>query len=369
MQWCQAPLPLDQNAVSCLASVTSPTVASLLMDALDRDGIPFWQHGDRYWISSSRALLFDLAGTFLGGPANPLGAELRAALSARESARRRTTPTQVMGILNVTPDSFSDGGQWEDPQLAAERGLVLVEEGASIIDVGGESTRPGAAEVPAEEELRRVLPVVERLREATNALISIDTRKAAVAEACLDAGADWVNDVSGLRFDPRLAKVVASRPGTRLVLMHSLRPPGEDQYSTAYDATGSPVYDDVVADVLRWLRAQALVALDAGVPSDCLWLDPGFGFGKTYEQNLDLLRRLPEFTSTGLPLLVGTSRKSTLGRLLAGHSSSDLPPDQRLEGSLATVAWAVSAGAACVRVHDVQATARTVKVIDALRTE
>src|SRR5207253_2856702 len=147
--------------------------------------------------------------------------------------------------------------------------------------------------------LRRVLPVVERLREETNALLSIDTRRAAIAAACLEAGADWVNDVSGLTADPELARVVAARPGTRLVLMHSRKKPADEQFSTGYDAEGKPVYEDVVADTLRWLRRQARAALDAGVPAESLWIDPGFGFGKTLEQNVELLRRLREYTSAG----------------------------------------------------------------------
>jgi dihydropteroate synthase len=267
-----------------------------------------------------------------------------------------------MGILNVTPDSFSDGGRWSAPEAAVEHALRMVADGADIIDVGGESTRPGAEEVPVDDELARVLPVVEKLREETNALISVDTRKAPVAEACLDAGADWINDVSGLTHDPCLARVAASRPGTNLVLMHSRRKPADDRYSTEYDEEGRPLYEDVVGDTLRWLRRQARVALEAGVAPESLWIDPGFGFGKTFEQNVELLRRLREYASIGLPILVGTSRKSSIGRLVG-----DLPPEERLEGTLATVGWAIAQGAAAVRVHDVKETVRVVRTAAALR--
>jgi dihydropteroate synthase len=267
-----------------------------------------------------------------------------------------------MGILNITPDSFSDGGQLLDPGAAAERGLQMLDEGADVLDLGGESTRPGAEEVPAEEELRRVLPVLTRLRGETKAQLSIDTRKAGVARACLEAGADWINDVSGLTFDGALAGVVARFTGCRLALMHSRVRPDREQFSTEYDARGRPVYEDVVADTLRWLRRQAGTALEAGIAPDQLWIDPGFGFGKTFEQNVELLRRLREYTSAGLPVLVGTSRKSSVGRLVG-----DLPPDQRLEGTAATVAWAIAEGAAAVRVHDVKEMARVAQAAHTLR--
>ena len=363
-RWAELPRAEETGARNVLLEAPGPALAAALTDAVQRSEVDAWRHEARFWLSGSRAHLFDLAGMLLGGDAARVGAELRAALSAHEAARRPAEAALVMGILNVTPDSFSDGGRWLDPAAAVDRALEMVGQGAGVIDVGGESTRPGAREIPVEEELRRVLPVVEALREVTNALISIDTRKAGVAQACLDAGADWVNDVSGLRHDPGLAGVVAARPGTRLVLMHSLRPPGEDRYSTEYDPEGRPAYEDVVSDTLRWLRRQALIAAEAGVPPDALWIDPGFGFGKTYEQNLDLLRRVGEYTSAGLPVLVGTSRKSSVGKMVG-----DLPPEERLEGTAATVAWAVAAGAAAVRVHDVREIARVVRAIDTLRRD
>jgi len=287
---------------------------------------------------------------------------LQASVAAFQGTLHQPPPTLVMGILNVTPDSFSDGGLWVDVDAAVEHALRMVADGASVIDVGGESTRPGAEEVPADEEIRRVLPVVERLRPRTTALISVDTRKATIAAQCLEAGADWINDISGLTRDSALADSVAAHPSSRLVLMHSRSKPADERFSTEYNAQGRPVYDDVVADTMRWLRRQVQVALERGVAAEQLWIDPGFGFGKTPEQNVELLRRLREYTSMGLPLLVGTSRKSTVGGLLGG-----LPPEERLEGTAATVACAVAQGAAAVRVHDVREMARVVRVADALR--
>ena len=271
-------------------------------------------------------------------------------------------PSQVMGILNVTPDSFSDGGQWVDVDAAVERALDMIEQGAEIIDIGGESSRPGAVDVPPDEELLRVLPVLQKLRPKTKAQLSIDTRKAAVALQCLDAGADMINDVSGLTYDPELAGVVAKFPQAQLVLMHQRRKPADESYSTEYDAAGKPVYEDVVADTMRWLRTQVMSAVRSGVYPGQLWIDPGFGFGKTYEQNVELLRRIREYTSMGLPILLGTSRKSSVGRLQGGGE-----PDDRLESSLATACWAVSQGVRAVRVHDVRETVRAVRAADALR--
>jgi dihydropteroate synthase len=274
------------------------------------------------------------------------------ALTAYDAALARTTPTRIMGILNVTPDSFSDGGQYLDPGAAEARARAMVEEGAQILDIGGESTRPGAATVPVEEELRRVLPVVQRLVGKTAAAISVDTRKAAVARTCLDAGAAIVNDVSGLTFDPELGRVVAQAQAT-LVLMHMGGRPETMQHA--------PHYEDVVADTLRFLRRQIRAAMEAGISADHLWIDPGFGFGKTVAHNLEILRRLREYTSIGAPIVVGTSRKSTLGHVLGG-----VPEGERLEGTAATVAVAIAHGARTVRVHDVKEIARVVRMTDAI---
>ncbi|MGI8984334.1 MAG: dihydropteroate synthase [Acidimicrobiales bacterium] len=237
----------------------------------------------------------------------------------------------VMGVLNVTPDSFSDGGRWLDPDAAVAHGLRMVAEGADVIDVGGESTRPGAEPVSVDEELRRVVPVVEAL--APHVRVSIDTRKAEVAEAAITAGATLVNDVSAT-----LAPVAAAG-GAGWVAMHMQGNPRTMQIA--------PTYDDVVAEVRRFLLDRAETA--AGI--DEVWIDPGIGFGKTLEHNLTLLKHLSELVATGFPVVVGTSRKAFLGRLTGGAPAGD-----RVEASVATAAWALAQGAGMVRVHDVAPT-------------
>ncbi|HAF70698.1 MAG: Dihydropteroate synthase [Acetothermia bacterium 64_32] len=245
----------------------------------------------------------------------------------------------IMGILNVTPDSFSDGGRFLSPDAAVERALVMEGEGADIIDIGGESSRPGAEPVSVEEELGRVLPVLERLRGRLRIPISIDTTKAEVAEAALRAGASIVNDISALRFDPAMAPLVAEF-GAGLVLMHMLGTPKTMQQS--------PHYDDVVREVRGFLAERAQYAQSQGIPREAIAVDPGIGFGKTVEHNLELLRRLPELVELGFPVLVGPSRKSFIGAIL------DLPVEERLEGTLAACAVAVVRGADILRVHDVR---------------
>lgn len=249
-----------------------------------------------------------------------------------------------MGIVNVTPDSFSGDGI-VDPGGAVEHGLKLAAEGADILDVGGESTRPGHQPASAEEELRRVLPVVRRLAREAGVPVSIDTWKMEVAEAAAEAGASIVNDIWGLQRSPGIAEL-AQRRGLALVLMHN-------QEGTRYR--------DLMAEVLASLRHSLATADAAGVPPERVIVDPGIGFGKSAEQNLIVLRRLAELRSLERPLLVGTSRKSFIGRLL------DLPPDRRLEGTAATVAASVLRGADIVRVHDVAAMAQVVRVAEALR--
>ena len=257
----------------------------------------------------------------------------------------------LMGVLNVTPDSFSDGGLYADPGRAVDRGLALVAEGADIVDVGGESTRPGSLPVPEAEELRRVVLVVEALRKRTAALISVDTTKAAVARAALDAGADIVNDTSALRFDPAMAGVVA-RSGAAVVLMHMKGTP-----LTMQDA---PAYDDVAAEIAAFLDDRIRVAEAAGIPRGRIVVDPGIGFGKSFEHNLELLRRQSVFHALGRPLLVGFSRKAFLGRIL------DRPPDDRLEGTIAAAVLSVERGAHILRVHDVGPVARAVRTAEAI---
>jgi dihydropteroate synthase len=252
-----------------------------------------------------------------------------------------------MGIVNVTPDSFSDGGLFLDAPAAVAHGLELAEQGADILDIGGESTRPGAEPVGEAQELRRVVPVIEGLAAArTNAQISIDTSKAAVARAALEAGATLVNDVSAFRADPEMAAVVA-HSGVHCCLMHMLGEPRTMQRE--------PRYEDVVDDVRAFLEERLRFAVDMGVDEERVLLDPGIGFGKTVQHNLELLRRLDELTTLGRPLVVGTSRKSFLGRLLADAQGSEQPapiPD-RLPGTIATSVIAYERGATVLRVHDV----------------
>jgi len=260
--------------------------------------------------------------------------------------------TLLMGVLNVTPDSFSDGGRYRDAGAAVRRALEMEAEGADIIDIGGESTRPGSEPVSAETELARVLPVVEGLRGRLKIPISIDTQKARVAEAALAAGAEMVNDVSALRTDPALAEVVR-RARVPLVLMHMRGRPKTMQLR--------PFARDVMADVTRGLREALGRARRAGIPRSRLILDPGIGFGKSVEQNCELLARLPELARLGCPLLVGTSRKAFLGALAGGGTE-----DRRIWGTAASVTATVLGGAHIVRVHDVAEMLRVVRVADGI---
>jgi dihydropteroate synthase len=244
----------------------------------------------------------------------------------------------VMGVVNVTPDSFSDAGLYLDADAAVGHGLELAAEGAAILDVGGESTRPGAEPVDAREEERRVVPVVERLA-AGGRRVSIDTTKLEVARAALDAGATIVNDVAAFRFAPELAGLVAER-GAGCVLMHMLGEPRTMQLD--------PRYDDVVSDVRAFLEERLAFAVAEGVPEERVWLDPGIGFGKSLEHNLELLRRLDEIVAIGRPVVIGTSRKSFLGKLAGGRSETE-----RLPGTIATNVLALERGATVFRVHDV----------------
>ncbi|HEY9401826.1 MAG TPA: dihydropteroate synthase [Pyrinomonadaceae bacterium] len=265
--------------------------------------------------------------------------------------------TLIMGVLNVTPDSFSDGGQFFDPERAAARAAEMLDDGADIIDIGGESTRPGGAHVTAEEELRRIVPVVERLRaQLPGAIISVDTTKAEVARRALDAGAEIVNDISALRFDERVADVVA-RTGAGLVLMHSRGTP-----STLHTL---PPVADIMQEVTESLSRSLALAEQHGVEHARIAIDPGIGFGKSQGQNLELLAKLDALAArfTDFPLLVGTSRKSFIGRLLG-----DAPPERRLHGTMASVTAAILGGAHIVRVHDVRAAVETARIADAVKS-
>lgn len=259
--------------------------------------------------------------------------------------------TAVMGILNVTPDSFFDGGR-VDSGKAIAYGIEMSASGADVIDVGGESTRPGADPVSEEEELARVLPVVRGLRRALKAPVSIDTYKASVAQAALDEGADIVNDISALRFDAAMISVV-SRENVPVVLMHMQGTPKTMQRD--------PKYDDVVREVTEFLRDRVRFACDNGAAVEKIIIDPGIGFGKTLDHNLTLLRGLPAVTALGCPLLVGASRKGFIGKILA------VDADQRLEGSLAAAVAAVLGGANIVRVHDVKESCKAIRIADAIR--
>lgn len=255
---------------------------------------------------------------------------------------------RIMGVVNVTPDSFSDGGTTATVAAAVKRGLHLVKEGADIIDVGGESTRPGAAPVPVDEELARVIPVVQELSGA-GVRVSVDTRKSEVMAAAIDAGATIVNDVSALAADPRSLDVVANSTAS-VVLMHMRGDPRTMQRD--------PRYDNVVDDVFYWLAARISACQAAGIPRSRLAVDPGIGFGKTTEHNVALIAGLDVFTTLGCPVVIGVSRKSFIARLAGG----DPPPDQRLGGSIAAVLAAVSRGADIVRVHDVGVTRQALQL-------
>ena len=262
-----------------------------------------------------------------------------------------TAPCCVMGVLNVTADSFSDGGRFLDPDAAVAHAEEMAGEGAGIIDVGGESTRPGSAPVPAEEQRRRVLPVIERIASRIGVPISIDTSSADVARHALDAGAQIVNDVTALRGDAAMGALVEER-GAPLILMHMLGTPRNMQRD--------PRYDDVVGEIAAFLDERVRAAEACGVARDQIAIDPGFGFGKALAHNLDILYRLEAFQALGRPVLAGTSRKAMLGAIL------DRPVADRLHGTLATVAAAIERGASIVRVHDVQPAVDVARVMAAV---
>jgi dihydropteroate synthase len=263
--------------------------------------------------------------------------------------------TLVMGIVNVTPDSFFDGGRFAGIEAAVAHGLTLVEQGADLLDIGGESTRPGAVPVSLEEELRRVVPVVEQLSTRTTVPLSVDTYKAETARACLASGARIVNDITGLAGDPAMPEVVrGARAG--VILMHMQGTPATMQ--------DQPQYTDVAGDIGRFFEARLQALADLGIPNEQVVLDPGIGFGKTVDHNLELLARLEELQRLGRPVCLGVSRKGFLGKVLGR------PVDQRLAGSLAAVLYAMGHGAAqIVRVHDVAETRDAVRLFEAIRNK
>lgn len=261
--------------------------------------------------------------------------------------------TYIMGILNVTQDSFSDGGLYFDKSAAIKRAIQMVEEGADIIDIGGESTRPGAEPVTVEEELRRTIPVIEVLAKEINVPISIDTYKSEVAKKALDAGASIVNDISGLRFDPEMAKVV-SEYKVPVVIMHIKGRPKDMQQN--------PVYEALIPEIMDYLREGIRLAKEAGVSEDKIIIDPGIGFGKTFNQNLGIINNLREFTLLEKPILIGLSRKAFIGKILGNVSVTD-----RLEGTSAAVAISIMNGANIIRVHDIKEMVRVARVADAIK--
>lgn len=262
-------------------------------------------------------------------------------------------PLRILGVLNVTPDSFSDGGLFLDPAHAIEHGLRMQEEGADVLEVGGESTRPGSEPVPLGAELERVIPVIEGLARRCRASVSVDTTKFEVARAALDAGATIVNDVSAGRSDPRILDLAAEREAT-LVLMHMRGTPRDMQIE--------PRYDDVVAEVRAFLLERIGHAESVGVAPDRIWIDPGIGFGKKLEHNLSLLVRLPELASLGHPICLGVSRKSFIASIDAAAGAAESPPDSRIGGTAAAVALGVLGGASILRVHDVAIMAQAARV-------
>lgn len=266
----------------------------------------------------------------------------------------REPRTLIMGVLNVTPDSFSDGGAYLSAERAVARAQEMIQEGADILDVGGESSRPGAEPVTEDEEMRRVLPVIEAISTTLGAPVSVDTMKSAVAAAALDLGAEMVNDITALRSDPVMADVVAGRAG-HVALMH--------MKGTPRDMQQNPHYDDVIAEIHTFLRARADYAISRGISREKILVDPGIGFGKRLGDNFTILSRLESFRGLGFPLLVGPSRKSFIGQTLG------LPVTERLEGTAAVVTAAILHGAKIVRVHDVRAMKRVAIIADVLAAE
>jgi dihydropteroate synthase len=343
--------PLDGERVRLAYRKEGLTAGELAVLAREAGSQPATADGapEREWIAElapQRVEELALEGT---------GLELLwAAVQARS---RPFAPPRVWGVLNVTPDSFSDGGRYLEPAAALERAERMVAEGAHGIDVGGESTRPGAQPLGLEQELERVVPVIAGIAERWSLPLSVDTTKAEVARAALERGANAINDVSAGRFDAGMLPLAAQH-GCDLVLMH-LR-------GTPRDMQVDPLYGDVVSDVLEFLRERAGAALEAGVAPERLWIDPGIGFGKTLEHNLELLRRLGELRSLGLPLYVGVSRKSFIGKLNARAGRGGEAADERLGGTAAAVAACVRAGAEALRVHDVAVMAEAARVARAI---
>ncbi len=360
-------LPIDRDVAGPEAVVTAkiesvaPDDAVALSRAVAERGGMLWRSDDR---SCEAGVVLRLAASAIAELADPRGpvAALKAAVEGYEQRSFRVKLAKrdlelgprvaVMGILNVTPDSFSDGGLFFDESQAIDRALEMCDEGADIIDVGGESTRPGAGAVSAEDEVRRVAPIIQAVAEQVEQPVSIDTSKALVAREALAAGAQMLNDVTGLRGDPAMPGV-AAESGAPVCVMHMLGTPRTMQRK--------PHYGDVMSEIAKSLRESMAIAHRAGVAAGQVLVDPGIGFGKTVEHNLEIMRRLHEFRSLGAPVLIGTSRKSFIGKALGKEK-----PEDRVWGTAATVAWAVAQGAAVVRVHDVAAAVDVVRMTEAM---
>ena len=272
-----------------------------------------------------------------------------------KTSRRKITlgrKTMVMGILNITPDSFSDSGLFSSPQKAIEHGLAMADEGADIIDIGGESTRPGSRSVPVKIELKRVLPIIEGLTKKIKIPISIDTKKAEVARLAVDFGAEIINDISALNGDKNMAEIIR-KTRAAAILMHMRGKPKNMQ-------KGSLAYDNLMGEITDYLKQSSKKALNAGVEKDCIVIDPGIGFGKTPEDNYKIIKDLSELKALGMPVLIGTSRKSFIGKITGGK------PDERMEGTAVTVAAAIMNGCHIIRVHDVAAMKKVAAVTDAI---
>jgi len=261
--------------------------------------------------------------------------------------------TYIMGILNITPDSFSDGGMFYDEKSAVERALEMQEEGADIIDIGGESTRPGAEKVSVRDETKRVVPVIEAIAHKVKVPISIDTYKASVAKAAISAGASMINDISGLRFDPDMAKI-AAKYNVPVVIIHIK--------GTPVNMQKNPVYKALIPEIIDYLQEGIVIARKAGIAEDMIILDPGIGFGKTAGHNLEIIQRFNEFSGLQKPVLLGHSRKSFIGKIL-----NDLSAEDRLEGSAAAAAIGIFNGANIIRVHDVKEMVRVARVADGIK--
>jgi dihydropteroate synthase len=258
-----------------------------------------------------------------------------------------------MGILNITPDSFSDGGLYFSKKSAVEQAIRMQDEGADIIDIGGESTRPGAEKIALKEEIKRIVPVIEALAKKIRVPVSIDTYKSAVAEAAISAGASIINDISGLRFDHKMPKVAAKHE-VPVVIMHIKGTPKNMQKNPAYHA--------LIPEIMDYLREGIEIARDAGIPDDRIIIDPGIGFGKTLEHNLEIIKRLNEFTGFEKPILLGHSRKSFIGKMLG-----DIPVTERIEGTAAAAAIGIFNGASIIRVHEVKEMVRVAKIADGIK--